>query len=142
MAVVLTEVHAEVGEVFENDDVVFISEFADDLELFVCQAHPCRVVRIRIQHAVNLACLEDALEFLAKLLATVVVDVELLHRDAENLALEFMHREAWVDEQHRVLFFIEMTSDHEGCESALHRTHCRDAVGWCHVEVEEVLDET
>ena len=120
MAVILAEIHAKVGEVLEHDDVVFVCQLTDDAELFVCQADPCRVVRIRVQHAVDVAFREYLLEFLAQLLATVVVDVELLHRDAQNLALELVNRESWVDKEHGVLLLINMSCDHEARKCALH----------------------
>ena len=40
MAEVATEVHGEVGKVFENDDIVLGGEFAYALEFFIGEAHP------------------------------------------------------------------------------------------------------
>ena len=142
MAVVFAEVHAEVGEVFHDDDIVFVGHFANDAQFLVGEAHPSRVVGVGIEHAVDVAFAEHFFQFGAKFLAAIFVDVEVLHGDAEHLVLEFVDGEARVDEQDGVLFRVGMSANHERGKGALHGSNGRNAVGGVNVEVKEVLDET
>ena len=89
----------------------------------------------------DVALAQHLFELGTQLLATVLVDVEMLHRDAEHLVLEFVDREARVDEEDGVLLRVGVTADHERGESALHGADGGHAVGRVDVEVKEVLDE-
>ncbi len=99
------------------------------------------VVGVGVEQAVDVALAQHFFKLGAQFLATVVVDVEMLHRDAQNAVLELMHWETRVDEEHGVLLDARMTGDHEGGEGTLHGTHGGHAVGGINVEVEEALDK-
>ena len=49
------EIHSEVGEIFDHDRIIFVCHLSDDLQFFVCQAEPGRVVRVRIDHGCDIA---------------------------------------------------------------------------------------
>lgn len=50
MADVFAEVHAEVGEVFDDEDVVFVGEVGEALDFVVGEAHPGGVVWVGEEH--------------------------------------------------------------------------------------------
>ena len=113
MTIVFTEVHAEIRQVFKDNNIIFISQFAYDSKFLICQADPCRIVRVRIQNTMNLTCRENTFQFIAKFLATIFINVKSFHRDAEHLILEFMYRKTGVNKEDGVLFFVEVTAYHE-----------------------------
>ena len=103
---VLTEVHGEVGQVFHDDGVIFCGQFANGFQFLLCQANPCRVVGIRVDDGTYIALSQIALQLVAELVAAVVVHVEGLVFHSLHLQLHLLHREPWVDKQHRVLRLV------------------------------------
>ena len=64
---VLAEVHAEIGEVLEDEYVVLVGHVADDLQLLLGETDPGRIVGVGVHDGVDVALLEVALQFGAKL---------------------------------------------------------------------------
>ena len=141
-AVVLAEVHKEVGGVLHNNDTVFVGHLADNLQLVVGEAEPCGVIGATENHAGHVAILEFLFQFSTQSITTVFIDVESLHRDAEYAALLLLHGEAGVDKKHLGLLGIVTGEGKERSKSSLHRTHSRHTAVGRHVDVEEILHET
>ena len=60
---VVTEVHTEIGEVFEHEHIVLVGEFADDLEFLFGKADPGGVVGVGVDDGVDVSLLEVAFQF-------------------------------------------------------------------------------
>ncbi len=140
-AVVLAEVHEEVGVVFEDNDTVFVGHLADDAEFVVGEAEPCGVVGRAVDEACHIAVAEFLFEFVAQFVTAVFIDVEGLHGDAENAALLFLYGEARVDEEDFGLLGVVAGEGEEAGEAGLHGTYCWHAAFGSDVDVEEVLDK-
>ena len=138
-AVVLAEIHEEVGGVLHDDDAVLVGHLADNLQLVVGEAEPGGVVGTAENHAGHVAVLQFFFEFVAELVATVLVDVESLHRDAQHAALLLLHGEAGVDEEHLGLLGIVARQREEAGEACLHRAHGGHAAVGGDVDIKEVL---
>ena len=139
---VLAEVHAEVGEVFHHDDVVFVGEVADDFQFVFREANPRRVVRVGVEDARDIAFREVFFQFLTQLVAAVVVNVERFVRDLQHVVLLTVYGKARIDEQRRVLAGLGAADGQESREAALHGADGRQAGFGADRDIEEVLDET
>ena len=138
---VVTEVHTEIGEVFEHEHIVLVGEFADDLEFLFGKADPGGVVGVGVDDGVDVSLLEVAFQFGAQFLAAVLIHVEGLIFEAEHAVLLFLDREARVDEERRVAFLAGAHEGHKGGHAGHHGAHGGDAVLGVHFQVDEVLDE-
>ena len=78
----------------------------------------------------------------AQLVATVLIDVEGLHGDAQDAALLLLHGETRVDEEDLGLLGIVAGEGEEAGEACLHGADSGHAAVGGDVDVEEVLDET
>ena len=97
-AAFLAEVHIEVCQVFDDNDIVFRSQSADDLQFLLRQAHPTRVVGVGEEHGSYTAGLEVTLQFGFQFIAAEVCYVKRIHAHADNLALLLLYRETGVHE--------------------------------------------
>ena len=100
---IFAEVHREVGEVLDDDDVVFLSHFRQNLQLIFCQAEPRGVIRVGIDDRRDAPALEVAFQLVAELFAPEIIDIERIVAVAHDGDLLFLHGEARVDEENRVL---------------------------------------
>ena len=89
----------------------------------------------------DVALLEVALQFGAKLRTAEVIDVEGLVLKTHDAVLLLLHGEAGVDKEGGVAFFATAHEGHEACHAAHHGTDGRDAVFGFDFKVDEVLDE-
>ena len=138
---ILTEVHIKVCEILDNHNVILRSHTADDLQLLLVQAHPRRVVRVRVDHTADATRREYLLQLSLEGLATVVDNVERLDADALNLTLKLLNREAWVDEQNSITVVTHLRECRKCCEGTLHRAHRRHDADRRDIQVDEGLDE-
>ena len=136
------EVHAKVGEVFDDDGVVSGSQLADRTQLILGEAYPRRIVGVRIDDGGDVALCEVAFQLWAQFFGAVFIDVERCAGDIEDLHLVALHGESGVDEEDRILPGRELRAEQESRETALHRPDCRDAALRCDPDVEERADET
>ena len=77
MSHICTEVHAEIRQVFHNNDIVLGCQFADDSQFFIFQTNPCGVVRIGINDSGNIARLQHAFQLFTKGSTSILIDIEL-----------------------------------------------------------------
>ena len=143
MREVATEVHSEVSQILKHNDVMLVCQFANALQLFLGEANPRRIVRIRIHDAVDIALRHYLIELLDKSLTTIAVDIETYVLQADYITLGCLHREARLNEQHGVLLSVghSVTDGKECGECALHTTSCRDATERVDIKPDESLAE-
>ena len=135
------EIHAEVGEVLDDDGVVPRGQLADRAQLVLREADPRRIVGVRVDDGRHVACGEDALNLRPQLFAPVIVDVERLRGNAENAHLTALHGESGVDEEDFAPLRVELRAEQECGEAALHRPDGGDAAPGGHLYVEEGFQE-
>ena len=46
LAQILAEIHREVCQIFQNDDIILCSQLTDDSQFFIFQANPTGIIRI------------------------------------------------------------------------------------------------
>ena len=138
-AVILAEVHEEVSGILHHHHTVLIGHLADNLQFVFRKAEPGGIVGAAIDKAGYVAVLQLLLQFVAQLVAAVLIHVESLHGDTQHTALLLLHRETGVDKQHLGLLGIVARQRQEAGEPRLHRTHRRHAALRRHVDIEEIL---
>ena len=74
---ILAEIHAEVGEIFENDDIVFCCQFADNFQFAFFQTYPCRIIGIGIDNGSDMAFFEKRFQLVPQVVSPEMIDVEL-----------------------------------------------------------------
>ena len=142
MAEVPAVVHAEVGQVFEHDDVVARGQFTDHLQLFLFQTDPGRIVGVGVDDGGDVARGEFLLQPCAKFLrAAVGVDVEFPPLYALDAQLGLLDGEARIDEQDLILARNALGAGDEGPERSRHRTSGRNAAPGVDVDIDKCLDE-
>ncbi len=77
-----------------------------------------------------------------QLLAAILHDIERLYSYAQHAALRLLHRETWVDEEHRIALLAQLAQCKYRCESTLHRSYRRHDALLRNVDVDESLDES
>ena len=117
---VLPEIHAHVGHVFQSDDIIFRTHFADYPEFFLRQAHPGRVVRVRVDHRADFSVTEQRFQFLSESLATAVVNIEHAGRKSDDIGLDIMGREARIQVDDGVFPGNELRAFQKKVVAALH----------------------
>ena len=122
MREVAAEVHGEVSQVLQHDDVVLRGQLSDAPELFLREADPRGVIRVGIDDGRDVALGDDLLQLGDEVLSAIAVDVERFVLDAEHVTLRRLHGESGLYEQHGVLPAVGVGVLHgqEGGEGALH----------------------
>ena len=138
----LTEVHAHICKVFNDDGVIFRSKLTDCLQFILGQIEPRRIVRAGIDDRRYTASRQMTLQFRPKLVATEIIYVERITRNAEDLRLGTLHRKSGIDEKNGVTSLYKMGAEQEGREAALHGSDCRDTPERGHINVKICLKET
>ena len=142
MSHIATEVHAEVSQVFHDNDIVLRSEFANDSQFFFFQANPCRIVRIRIYDSSNVTLSQERFQLFTKRLASVMIDIEFFPLCTDDAKLGLLNRETRVDEQDLVLTRCALGTSDERAIRARHTTHSRHTRTWRDIHIKECLHET
>jgi len=140
-AQVLAEVHCEVGEVFQHDDVVLCGQSADDAQLLVLEAHPAGVVRVGVDDGGDVSTAQVAFQLLLQAVAAIVVDVERLIFLPHHHQLLLLYGKSGVDEEDGVLARVALAARQERGERPLHRARHRHAAFGRDVHVDKRLDE-
>ena len=140
-AQIASEIHREVGQVFEHDRVVLRGQLADNLQFLLFEADPGRIVRVRIDDRRDISLFQKAFQLIAQRCSPIVENVELAVFDTQYFQLRFLDRESRVDEQHGILTGRALARDDERAERSRDRSGSRNTGFRRDVYVQEGLYE-
>ena len=142
LAHVLAEIHGEIGQIFQDDDIVLGGQAADDAQFLILQTYPTRVVRVGVDDGGNISLAQVTFQLVLQLVAAVVVHVEGLIFLSHYNQLLLLYGETGVDEQDGVFLGVALAAGEEGSECTLHGPCYGYAAFGCNVDVDKRLDET
>ena len=98
----LTEIHAHISKILDDNCIIFRSQFTYRPQFILCQIEPRRIVRAGIYDRSYTTGRQMSLQLRSQLVSTEIIYVERITRNAEDLRLGTLHRKSGIDEKNGI----------------------------------------
>ena len=136
------EIHAEIGQIFHHNHIVFCGKFAYNFQLGIFKAYPCRVVGVGVNDSCDITVGQHALQLVAQRLASIVVDVKFNPLRTYHAQLRLLNRKTGVDKQHLVFARSALCASNKRAIRSCHATHCGNTRTSRDVNIEKRFDKS
>jgi len=136
-----TEVHAEIGQIFHDDHIVFFRKLPDDPEFLFGQANPGRIVRVGIDDGMDIPLLEVTLQFGTQFFSSECKYIETFVFQSGHHHLLFLNRKPGIDEERHILLLVGMGGSHKCSIGSLHDPNRRNAGRRGDIHIHKSFDE-
>ena len=136
-----SEVHAHIGQILHDDDVVLLGHACQDLQLGFGEVGPRRIVGVAVHYCCDASVGKEFLEGVLQSFTAAVVDVERPGLIAEEFHLIVLRGEAGIEKEYRILAGKTLTHKQEHGECALHRADGRHNATRRDIDIEESAEE-
>jgi len=104
--IVFPEIHTEVSQIFNDDNIVFLRKFAYNCKLFLCETDPWRIIRIRKSKEDIFPWFQMWLKFFLKFLSPVIININMNSNRVQAFLPVVSEQENQVDKQSSLFGFV------------------------------------